>query len=292
MEKVKASPHLESACGLLAVRAPILTRLALMESKRERARGAALPVAVAVAAVAIGAQGCWDNRLPPRDLPKADEQHALPRWYPEAPWSEKGAQSQVFIEGKIVFDTNKAVIRPGSERKLETLLQFLKEHPEVTRLRIEGHTDAQASEEHNQELSARRALAVADWLVDHGVQNTRLIAVGFGESRPLGPNELAAGRSENRRTEFHVAEVNGRPFLGKDPYAGGLALEVSSREERKQRSEQPARPPLPPQRKAFIPTGDEIKPVVTKPPTETPAPAGGEPPKEGPPRKIESKTGG
>ncbi|WP_437630861.1 OmpA family protein [Sorangium sp. So ce854] len=269
-----------------------------MDSKRKQAGRTALPFAVA-AALAVAAhagQGCGDNRLPPRDLPRADEQRPLPRWYPEKPWSEQGGESQVYIEGKIVFDTSKAVIRPGSEKTLETLLQFLKEHPEVTRLRIEGHTDAQASEEHNQDLSAKRALAVADWLVDRGVDNLRLIAVGFGESRPLGPNEIAAGRSENRRVEFHVAEVNGRPFLGQDPYAGGLALEVLSLEERKLRAEQVAQPKAPPPRRGFVATGDEIRPVQVKPrgaaapEGEPPAPSA--PAKDGAPAKGGASPGG
>lgn len=239
-----------------------------MDSKRKAARGTALPFAVAMAiAAALASQGCGDNRLPPREVPRAEVNPALPPWYPEKPWSEKTSESQVYIEGKIVFDTNKAEIRPGSEKTLETLLKFLNEHPEVTRLRIEGHTDSRASEEHNQELSAKRALAVADWLVDHGIENTRLIAVGFGESRPLGPNEIAAGRSENRRVEFHVAEVNGRPFQGKDPLAGGLALTVLSLEERKQKAEQAAQPrPAPLRRKAFVATGDEIRQVPVRPP--------------------------
>ncbi|AUX24757.1 uncharacterized protein SOCEGT47_052960 [Sorangium cellulosum] len=266
-----------------------------MDPKRKQAGRTALPFAVAAAiAVVQAGHGCGDNRLPPRDLPRAEEQRALPRWYPERPWSERGGESQVFIEGKIVFNTNQAAIRPGSEKTLETLLQFLKEHPEVTRLRIEGHTDAQASEEHNQELSAQRALAVADWLVDRGIENTRLIAVGFGESRPLGPNEIAAGRSENRRVEFHVAEVNGRPFLGKDPYAGGLALEVLSLEERKLRAEQARQRPAPPPRKGFVATGDEIKPVQVGPPGNAAQEGEPLPPaKEGAPAKDgASPTGG
>ena len=217
---------------------------------------ASVAVILAVASLALG---CWDNRLPPRDLPKEQAQRNLPRWYPEQPWSEKGGEAQIFIEGKVVFDTGKAVIRPGSEKHLKTLLQFVNEHPEVSRLRIEGHTDARASEDKNLELSAQRALAVANWLVDNGVDPIRLIAVGFGEGKPLAPNDLAQGRADNRRVEFHVAEVNGRPFLGRDPYNGGFSLEVLSVEERKKRAaEAMARrlPPPPPQYKA---TGDEVK---------------------------------
>jgi OmpA-OmpF porin, OOP family len=257
-----------------------------MKVKNEQAR-AALGLWAALAAQ--GAVGCLpDNRLPPSEVPKITEERALPRWYPEKPWSEKAGQSQVFIEGKIVFDTDRALLRPGSEKVLQTLLQFLKEHPEVTRLRIEGHTDARASEEHNQELSAKRALAVADWLVEHGVEHLRLIAVGFGPTRPLGPNELAAGRSENRRTEFHVAEVNGRPFQGSDPYAGGMPLTVLSLDERKAQAAEARRRFSPPPRKAFVATGDEVKPVEVKPRVEAlpvdEAPRPAEPPKAEPPK--------
>lgn len=229
-----------------------------MNRNRKRALPHAGALLVVLAATPL-ALGCWDNRLPPRDLPKEQAQRDLPRWYPEKPWSERGGEAQVFLEGKVVFDTNKAVIRPGSEKVLKTLLQFMNEHQEVSRLRIEGHTDARASEEKNLELSANRALAVATWLVDNGVDPIRLIAVGFGESKPLAPNELEAGRSDNRRVEFHVAEVNGRPFLGKDPYNGGYALEVLSTEERKKRAaEALARRVIPPPPQ-YKPTGDEVK---------------------------------
>src|SRR5262249_25694082 len=150
----------------------------------KRKRNAALtPAAAAVVALAALPIGCGDNRLPNVPVPRADEQPALPRWYPEAPWSAKDGVSRVYIEGKIVFDTDKATIRSGSSLKvLLTLLQFMNEHPEVSLLRVEGHTDSRASDEHNMDLSARRALAVCDWLVDHGVDNTRLLAVGFGKT--------------------------------------------------------------------------------------------------------------
>lgn len=218
---------------------------------------------LAAMAVSLLAAACGDNALPNVAVPKAEGQRPLPAWYPEAPWSAKAGKSQVLIEGKIVFDTNKAAIRPGSEKVLKTLLQFLNEHPEVTRLRIEGHTDARASEEVNMELSAKRSLAVCDWLVDNGIDHTRLIAVGFGESRPLGPNDQEAGRADNRRTEFHVAEVNGRPFAGKDPYNGGFSLEVLSLAERKKRQEEAEAArrlvfKVPP---PFKPTGDLVKQV-------------------------------
>jgi hypothetical protein len=104
---------------------------------------------------------------------------------------------------------------------------------------------------------------VCNWLVDNGVSHLRLLAVGFGERKPLGPNELAEGRAENRRTEFHVAEVDGKPYMGRDPTGGGLAIDVPSLEERQREEEERKKGP----QRAVVPTlkfkatGNEVKKV-------------------------------
>jgi len=236
-------------------------------NRNERASLGRSLVIVAALGSLVGLLGCGDNRLPNVPVPKAEMKSQLPRWYPEKEWTAKEGQSQIYIEGKIVFDTGSASIHKygESEKVLKTLLAFANDHPEVTRLRVEGHTDDKGDEQKNQDLSARRALAVCNWLVDNGVSHLRLLAVGFGESKPIAPNELVEGRAENRRTEFHVAEVDGRPYLGKDPTGGGLVLDVPSLEERK--AEEEARrktttATVPTMR--FKPTGNVVNKVQDK----------------------------
>jgi OOP family OmpA-OmpF porin len=235
--------------------------------KAERSELTPRPPAIfgvgALGVALMGAMGCTE-RLPPNPVPRSAGPQEIPGWFdPNARWDPKGTDTRIYIEGKIVYDTDKATIRPESERVLLALLAFLNQRPDVTRVRIEGHTDSRASNEYNQDLSARRSLSVCNWLVDHGIDHLRLIAVGFGEERPIGPNQTAPGRQENRRTEFHVAEVNGRPWGGKDETNGGLALEVLSAEERAKLNQ---KPPPPPKARPFVPEGDVVKPA--KPPVE------------------------
>jgi outer membrane protein OmpA-like peptidoglycan-associated protein len=101
----------------------------------------------------------------------------------------------------ILFDLDSAAIRAESEPTLRAVLTALRDAADL-RLRIEGHTDSTDTDAHNLELSQRRAQAVVDWLVEHGVEAERLVASGYGESRPVADNATPQGRAQNRRVEL------------------------------------------------------------------------------------------
>ena len=96
---------------------------------------------------------------------------------------------------------------------LRQVARALKDAPGVM-IRIEGHTDNVGSREHNRNLSQRRADAVKEFLVHRGVLRSRMVAEGFGQTRPIAPNTNRAGRAANRRVEFRMIEPE--PALPKE----------------------------------------------------------------------------
>ena len=129
------------------------------------------------------------------------------------------------IPGQIVFESGSAVLKPESDAAINQLKSYLDETPRVTKLRIEGHTDNVGSAESNETLSGQRALAIKAALVAKGINKDRLLAVGFGQSKPIADNATEEGKAKNRRTEFHVAELGGKKYLGLDPTGGGKVFE-------------------------------------------------------------------
>ena len=104
----------------------------------------------------------------------------------------------------VLFDTGKFDLRPIAREKLARLAGIVLAHPGLN-LDIEGHTDSTGSDELNQKLSDQRANAVRKYLVEQGLVETSLIAVGFGKSMPVADNSTAAGRQQNRRVEIIVS---------------------------------------------------------------------------------------
>jgi OOP family OmpA-OmpF porin len=162
---------------------------------------------------------------PPATAPPAAEQPP-----PAAPQKSKVELKggTIKLPGNIVFDFDKATLKQGvgNDEILEQLRLFLVENPQVTKVRIEGHTDNAGEDAYNEKLSGDRALAIKRWLVDHQIAKERIIAVGFGESKPIANNNTEEGRAQNRRTEFKIAELKGKPYLGMDPTAGGKVFDL------------------------------------------------------------------
>ena len=107
---------------------------------------------------------------------------------------------------KINFAYDKAEIR-GAESfdLLNALASAANECPEL-KINIEGHTDADGSEDYNQRLSEARANLVVAYLSENGVERNRMTATGVGEARPIADNSTDAGKAQNRRIEFIVTQ--------------------------------------------------------------------------------------
>ena len=111
---------------------------------------------------------------------------------------------RILILDKVFFELDSATIKPESFPLLDEVLITLLDHPELTQVEVQGHTDDQGSESYNQELSEKRAQAVVHYLVASGVDGRRLVGRGYGEMSPLQPGTSEEARAANRRVEFHI----------------------------------------------------------------------------------------
>lgn len=103
----------------------------------------------------------------------------------------------------VFFDTDKTVLRAESFTELDKVVDFLNENASV-KIEIGGHTDDLGSDEYNQRLSQGRAGAVRQYLIDNGIVEDRITAMGYGESQPEVPNDSGDNRQVNRRVEFKI----------------------------------------------------------------------------------------
>ena len=101
----------------------------------------------------------------------------------------------------ILFDVNRADLRPGSGEVIDTVADMLKANPELS-IEIPGHTDSTGTADRNCQLSLERARAVAAALGLYGVEAKWLVPRGFGQDQPVGDNATEEGRQQNRRVEL------------------------------------------------------------------------------------------
>ena len=114
------------------------------------------------------------------------------------------------IKKSVYFAQDADTILPNSFAILDSVVEVLKDNPFISRVRVEGHTDSEGTEEFNLDLSQRRAESVMRYLVEKGVAADRLEAKGYGEGAPIAPNVTPYGRAKNRRVEFKILGVNQR----------------------------------------------------------------------------------
>jgi OOP family OmpA-OmpF porin len=105
-----------------------------------------------------------------------------------------------FVLKGVNFDTGKATIRPDSFPLLDVVVDFMT-HKKSARVEIAGHTDNVGNPKTNKALSAKRAQACRAYVISKGVDRGRLEAVGYGDERPVAPNDTEEGRQKNRRIE-------------------------------------------------------------------------------------------
>jgi outer membrane protein OmpA-like peptidoglycan-associated protein/tetratricopeptide (TPR) repeat protein len=118
---------------------------------------------------------------------------------------EKVEETQSIVLNNVFFDFDKATLRPESDPELEKVYTFLSQYPEL-KVELSGHTDARGSDKYNEKLSKKRAQAVVAYMINKGIDKNRLVAKGYGESKPLESNDTDEGRQINRRTELKVID--------------------------------------------------------------------------------------
>ncbi|HEY5957207.1 MAG TPA: OmpA family protein, partial [Polyangiaceae bacterium] len=124
-----------------------------------------------------------------------------------APSKVSLAGGKIVIQGSLAFDSGRPILLTSAENEtiLTDLKALLEKTPNLTQMRIEGHTDNTGTTEANVDLSGQRAAAIKKALIDRGIAKERLLAVGFGEKKPVADNATEAGRAQNQRIELRVA---------------------------------------------------------------------------------------
>lgn len=122
---------------------------------------------------------------------------------PGAEVKRVGEGINVTFESGVLFPVDQATISESAQTKIKQLADIFSKYPDSYIL-IEGHTDASGSEQHNMELSERRAKAVAANLQSQNVSSTRIKTAWYGESQPKVPNDSPEHKAQNRRVEFAI----------------------------------------------------------------------------------------
>ena len=177
-----------------------------------------LVVAVLMIGVAVGAcrrEAPEPPAPPPAEEPAGPDMDSLRAWEDSVRQAREAeeraraereqaiADARAILEQRVHFDFDESAIRSDAERVLLQKVEVLRASPDV-QLRLEGHTDERGSAEYNQALGSRRAQAVLDFFLEHGISEARFVATSYGEERPLVAQSTESAWAQNRRVEFVI----------------------------------------------------------------------------------------
>jgi OmpA-OmpF porin, OOP family len=129
---------------------------------------------------------------------------------------------RLVLPGEIRFDADDTVADDAETNKvLDSIVLYMNHKTYISLLRVEGHLDKDRSAAEQQQRTEKRALSVVKALVKRGVACDRLIAVGFGDTKPVAVNDSPTGKAKNRRLEIRPAAMRKRPIGGMPVDGGG-----------------------------------------------------------------------
>lgn len=122
------------------------------------------------------------------------------------PVAVRVTETEIVILQQLQFETGKATIKKISDSVLDEVANALKEHPEIAKIEVQGHTDDRGTAATNKTLSQARSDSVKKALLGRGIATDRLVTKGYGQDKPIGDNKTDAGRQQNRRVQFVILE--------------------------------------------------------------------------------------
>ncbi len=124
--------------------------------------------------------------------------------------------SSIKITEKVQFKLGSAELLPDSFGLLDEVAGVMRDNAQIERLQVEGHTDSTGSAKINKKLSKERAESVRAYLMKKGIEEKRMVAVGFGPDRPIADNTTPDGQEANRRVEFNIVKQGPKKTVVED----------------------------------------------------------------------------
>ncbi|MBB5790831.1 OmpA family protein [Jiangella mangrovi] len=171
---------------LVAALASLVACVAPAESEPAASIPAHSGTAAEAVAEAAGAERPWWQQ------PTAPAEPDVPR-----------ADTSFSFSGDVLFDVGSSTLSMAASTQLAAVVAAARERPGAI-VTVAGHTDGDGSETDNLVLSRARADTTRRWLIDHGLRADQVVAIGYGESRPVATNDTAEGKARNRRCDITV----------------------------------------------------------------------------------------